>query len=122
MNAYVIDQQMVNLPTITFGQLNARAKSAGVDLKATFRNEVPADVLDRIALPRYAANVCPYTALIEWYGTVGTKPCPCGCMARVGDRQRFHCPTCRVRYEIMRDRGKDPGPRRNPKMPPRKCA
>jgi hypothetical protein len=114
MEIYPIDQAMVAAaPCITFGEVRDLAKAKGVNLKEHFRNVIPADVLDRVAMPKYAKVVMPYWPVIAWYQGATTHPCRCGCMARVDEGQRFHCSTCRVRYEIMRER--KPGVQRRPR-------
>jgi hypothetical protein len=114
MKAYVIDEEMINAaPCITFGEVRDLAKAKGIDLKEHFRNIVPADVLDRVAMPKYAKNVMPYWPVIARFQGATTHPCRCGCMARVSAGQRFHSSTCRVRYDIERDR--KPGVSRHPR-------
>jgi hypothetical protein len=104
MNVYPIEQETVNTaPCITFAQVHDLAKAKGINLKEHFRNIVPADVLDRVILPKYARNVMPYWPVIAWYHGAATHPCRCGCMTPLREG-RFATPTCRVRYEIMRDR------------------
>jgi hypothetical protein len=104
MDAYPIDQEMVNAaPCITFAEVRDLAKAKSINLKEHFRNIVPADVLDRVAIPEYAKNVMPYWPIIAWYHGATTHPCRCGCMTPLQEG-RFATPTCRVRYEIMRER------------------
>jgi hypothetical protein len=122
MEIYPIDQAMVAAaPCITFKEVHDLAKAKGVNLRGHFRRIVPADVLDRVLQPKYAKNVMPYWPVIAWYHSATTHPCRCGCMTPLREG-RFATSTCRVRYEIMRDRGEDPGPCRRRKMPRRKCA
>jgi hypothetical protein len=109
----IIDQETVNAaPCITFGEVRDLAKAKGVNLKEHFRAIIPADVLDRVTMPKYARVVMPYWPVIAWYQRTTTHPCRCGCMTRLQEG-RFATPTCRVRYEIMRER--KPGVRRCPK-------
>jgi hypothetical protein len=101
---YVIDQETINAaPRISFGEVAALAKSKGINLKEHFRNIVPADVLERVTMPKYAKVVMPYWPVIAWFQGATTHPCRCGCMTPLQEG-RFATPTCRVRYEIMRER------------------
>jgi hypothetical protein len=121
-DVYTIDQETIEAALrITFAEVAGLAKAKGINLKEHFRNIVPADVLERVTMPKYAKNIMPYWPIIAWYQGATTHPCRCGCMMPLQEG-RFATPTCRVRYEIMRDCGKAPGPCRRRKMPRRKCA
>jgi hypothetical protein len=111
-DVYIIDQETIEAaPCITFGEVRDLAKAKGIDLKEHFRNIVPTDVLERVTMPKHAKVVMPYWPVIAWFQSTTTHPCRCGCMTPLQEG-RFATPTCRVRYEIMRDR--KPGVSRRP--------